>query len=455
MNHRVRAVCLVLLAGLWCYCLSGCQKFLEAKPDKKLVVVSNLQDLQALLDFYPRINWFDPGNDEASADDYYLTTADWAALPEAERRTYIWEKDHLFRIYPNEWSYSYDNVYKANTVLDHINAIPRGPGNQLEWDNIKGQALVLRAKTFQKVAFIWAMAYDPATASTDLGIPLRLTPDFNEPSVRSSVEQTYQQIIQDLKEAVPLLPVKPTHLLRASKPAAYALLARTFLSMRQYEAAGAYADSCLRLYNTLLEYNTLNAAATYPFESFNAEVIMDNVIPVPSALNNARGKIDSFLYRSYAENDLRKQLYFKSNGNNTYGFRGSYANKVNLFSGVATDEVYLMRAEARARAGKIVEAMNDLNTLLRTRWRAGTFVPFTAADKEEALRLILEERRKELVMRGLRWMDIKRFNKEGAGRTLTRIVNGQTYVLPPNDLRYALPIPEDVVAISGMPQNPR
>ena len=69
--------------------------------------------------------------------------------------------------------------------------------------------------------------------------------------------------------------------------------------------------------------------------------------------------------------------------------------------------------------------------------------------------LILLERRKELLMRGLRWMDLKRLNMEGAAITLTRTVNGQVYTLPPNDLRYALPIPEDVIAISGMQQNPR
>ncbi|SEM08104.1 hypothetical protein SAMN05216436_101351 [bacterium A37T11] len=57
-------------------------------------------------------------------------------------------------------------------------------------------------------------------------------------------------------------------------------------------------------------------------------------------------------------------------------------------------------------------------------------------------------------MRGLRWMDIKRLNKEGANITLTRNLNGQIYTLPPNDPRFALPIPEDVIDLSGMQQNP-
>lgn len=58
-------------------------------------------------------------------------------------------------------------------------------------------------------------------------------------------------------------------------------------------------------------------------------------------------------------------------------------------------------------------------------------------------------------MRGLRWMDIKRLNKEDYKINLTRNVLGQAYILTPNDPRYALPIPEDIILSSGMPQNPR
>ncbi|HBI87240.1 MAG TPA: RagB/SusD family nutrient uptake outer membrane protein, partial [Sphingobacterium sp.] len=46
-------------------------------------------------------------------------------------------------------------------------------------------------------------------------------------------------------------------------------------------------------------------------------------------------------------------------------------------------------------------------------------------------------------------------NKEGAGITLQRKLNGQTYTLHPGDQRFALPIPEDIIALTGMPQNPR
>lgn len=52
-------------------------------------------------------------------------------------------------------------------------------------------------------------------------------------------------------------------------------------------------------------------------------------------------------------------------------------------------------------------------------------------------------------------MDIKRLNKEGANITLTRTLNNSVYELLPNDLRSALPIPEDIISLSGMEQNRR
>jgi hypothetical protein len=99
--------------------------------------------------------------------------------------------------------------------------------------------------------------------------------------------------------------------------------------------------------------------------------------------------------------------------------------------------------------------MNDLNTLLIKRWKSGTFKPLDSNTAEEALKKVLEERRKELLYRMLRWMDLKRLNKEQQfQKSLKRILNNEEYTLLPNDPKYALPIPERVIELSGMQQNP-
>lgn len=242
--------------------------------------------------------------------------------------------------------------------------------------------------------------------------------------------------------------------MRPSRPAAYGLLSRVYLSMRNYSAASRYADSCLALYNTLLDYNHINQTPTYPIANFNPEVIF-HAQGIVNILINSRAKVDSALYNMYSTNDLRKNIFFRNNNNGTYGFRGNYSGGGNLFVGIATDEIYLTKAECLARFGDYKEAMNLLNQLLIKRWKDGTFVPLTAADAGEALQIILTERRKQLLMRDLRWMDIKRLNKEEVNIRPKRLLNGQVYELLPNENRYALPLPAYILSLSGMPQNPR
>jgi starch-binding outer membrane protein, SusD/RagB family len=453
MKHIIRRY-LYLLPLL---CLgTGCESFLDEKPDRQQVVPATLPDLQALLDRYNIINGNDPGAGISSADNYYLTDKDLASVTnEEDRRLYTWEKDNLFVSGSNDWSDTYRPVYTANTALEQMRAIPLTPANQTTWNNVRGQALFLRAKAFFYAAVVWAPAYREGTAARALGIPLRLTADFNEKSTRATLQQTFDRIGRDLQEAVRLLPDTPLHPNRPARAAAYALLARMYLYQHRYPLVEAYADSALRLHSHLLDFNTLSTTAKFPVPQANREVLYRSFAPMPSLLNPDLAKVDSVLYQSYGPDDLRRAVFFRSNGNGTFSFKGSFEGNYSLFTGIATGEVLLMRAEARARQDKAEQAMEDLNALLTARWKSGTFVPFTAATRQEALDLILRERRKELLLRGLRWLDLKRLNAEGAGITLTRRLHGKTYSLPPNDPRYALPLPEDVIQLSGMTQNPR
>lgn len=458
MNSKIKCSIIILLA-FHLALTTGCKKYLAKKSDKSLAVPATLADFQSLLDNFGNVNSSSASAaSEISADDFYVTNNDWQAFYyEEDRRMYTWAKDHIFLTgdLGNDWGSFYSSIYYSNTVLEGLNNIEQVSGNKDEYNNIKGQALMLRANRFLDVVSGWTLAFDKATAAATPGIVLRTTTDFNKVSVRSTLQETYDKIIADLKESAVLLTETPLSATRASKPAAFALLARTYLWMGDYINAGLYADSCLQLYDNLIDYNQADSTAYYPFGALNAEVIFARGSALGEPLYNWTAKIDSFLIRSYDSNDLRKALFFIDNGNGSFGFKGFYTGYMGLFAGIGTDEVYLTRAESWARQGKITESMEDLNKLLKNRYRAGTFMPETAITKEEALKIILKERRKELLMRELRWMDIKRLNREGAGIILKRIVGGETFILQPGDLRYALPIPEDVILASGMEQNKR
>jgi hypothetical protein len=446
---------IILLTGIIC-CLAfySCKKYLDAKPDKSLQIPSSVADLQALLDYGNYMNGQNGVSfGESSADNFYLLDNVYDQFDQQNRDTYTWSNKN-YSNYPNDWAYLYNIVNVANVVLDNIITIKPDANSQVAWNNAKGCALFFRAYSFLQGAFIFCNAYDENTSARDYGMALRLTSNFNTPSVRSSLKETYNRIIEDLKDAIDLLPDLPVHPLRPSKVSDYALLARTYLSIRLYDSCLKYANLSLQIKNDLIDYNTLSATGSYAFARYNIEDEFDNVITQPNYYASSRyyALIDSSLYESYNDNDLRKILFFKVQAVG-YSFKGSYARS-SPYIGIASDEVYLMRAECYARTGNKDAALNDLNTLMITRWVAGTFVPFNAATPQDALGLILTERRKELLFRNLRWMDIKRLNKEGANIMLTRIIGSQTYTLLPNDNRYALSLPADIVRLTGMPQNP-
>ncbi|PUZ24599.1 SusD family protein [Chitinophaga costaii] len=441
---------------LFVWIFTGCTDFLNQKSNGSLTVPNAISDAQGLLDDVLNINLRMPSFGEASADNYYLTTTIFDSFSGSDYvNLYTWGPDLFFTHTSNdEWTLVYGAVEKVNIALETLAKNKRTDKNAKEFDNARGCALFFRGFIFWKIACIWAKAYSEATKDQDLGIPLRLSSDYNIVSVRGTVSDTYSQVLKDLTEAVSLLPAQGLFVQRPSKAAAYGALAEVYLSMRQYERAGKYADSCLQLSNGLIDYNTISISESTPFPADNKEVIM-YLVSLGIITNPYYMSVDSTLYRSYKTGDLRKDIFFQRTSDTTFTFKGSYGLDGAGFSGIATDEMYLVRAECYARDGKIDMAIEDLNTLLSKRFTPSTFVPVVADNAQIAINLVLAERRKELPFRDLRWIDIKRLNLEGANIALKRVEHGISYDLPPNDNRFALPLPFSVVNISGMKQNPR
>ncbi len=434
---------------------TGCKDFLSEKSNMKLATPNTVADNQALLDTYGFTNTEFSSYGETSSDDYYLTDEDYSAMSfEEDKRLYTWQPDHVATSSSlgNSWSSCYRAIYYSNAVLYNLEDKKlRGA----DADNVKGQALALRAARYLDAAQIWCNAYRPETAEAELGLPLRLDPDMNTPSVRSTLKQTYAQIIKDLDAALPLLPVKQISAMRMSRPAAYGLLARTYLFMGDYTKSLDNALLALQLVpNSLMDYNIIDDTQEYPFANMNIESIFWAAMSYEYHLMPA--KIPLHIYQSYNENDLRKKVFFSINNTGEVLFKGYYNNANGPTTTVAADELYLIAAECYARKENTPNAaMNMLNQLLEKRWKSGTFIPLSANSPGEALETVLKERRKELLIRGLRWPDLKRFNRDGANIILTRTVNGSSYSLLPNDPRYAIAIPEEIIDLTGIPQNRR
>lgn len=434
----------------------SCKKYLDAKPDATLAVPSTLKDLEGLLDNYNAMNSQFCGGGEIFTDSYYLQPQDWASLYwEYERNYYIWQKDDQNDA---DWSQPYSNIFTCNLVLGTLKKIKIAPSEEALAAQIKGSALFFRGSYFYSLAQLFAKGYNKNSSETDLGIPLRLITDFNKKSKRSTVHETYEQIIEDFKNAAGLLPLNSSLKSRPTKAAAYGALARTYLAMQDYSNANLYADSCLSLTSGLMDFNSLDFNSPNPISRFNEEIIFQAISISENPIGPYTAKIDSNLYKLYCENDLRKSIYFSDNGDGTYSFKGDYdggsENWGHSFTGIVTDEQYIIKAECCARMGKTEEALKYLNGLLEKRYIAGTFTPYTLTDSINLLAVILEERRKELLFRGVRLTDLKRLNQDsGFAVTLKRELNGTVYTLLPGDARYVALIPKTVIDISGMEQN--
>lgn len=436
----------------------SCKKFLDAKPASKL---DKMQPdyVQELLDDYDTMNTGYPGDNEASSDSFYLLDAGYNGLSffKDDQDIYLWKSQAIKRTSTSVWTNPYKVVYNANLALETLNA-STGSLDQQTINTLKGSALFFRAFACFQVAQSYAKPYDPATANSDPGIPIRTSTALEVKSERGTVQQTYDKIINDLKDALSLLPNTSIIKSRPNKTAAYAALARTYLAMEDYTNAGKMADECLKLYSTLIDYNTISKTSFTPFPRFNDEVIFQSTLLGGNSTAPNRAKIDTVLYASYDANDLRKVIFFKTTSGG-HNFSGNYNPTVSIafFNGLATDEVYLIRAECYARAGNINSAMADLNTLMVKRWDKNvTYPTIIATNADEALRKILTERRKELLFRGTRWTDLRRLNKDSRFQVrLSRTIAGNTFTLPPNDLRYVLLIPQSVINNSDLAQNIR
>ncbi|WP_127126415.1 RagB/SusD family nutrient uptake outer membrane protein [Pseudoflavitalea rhizosphaerae] len=430
----------------------SCDKYLEKKALKSEFIPNTIEDLQALLD-NPSVNKADPALLEIFSDEYYVTSKYWESTTPDLSSNYVWSSNAV--PHNNSWNIVYQQpVYVANIVLDNLSG--SSLDQDIRYNEIKGAALFLRSNAFFNLAQIFALPYTTSNQSS-FGVVLRTTSDINQISKRASLLETYERILTDLTEAATLLPHSSSLPTRPSKNAAYAALARVYLTMSDYKNAFKYADLCLKSNFSLLDFNEIIPGT--PIQSFNKEVIFHSAITSASILSASNAKIDTILLSSYLPNDLRRTVFFRPNsGQNTgtFAFRGSYngtENSSSVFTGTTYAEMLLIRAECFARNGEIESAIADINSLLEKRFHKDYWMPIDPASVTDPVELVLSERQKELVFRGIRWMDLRRLNSEGANITIRRIINDTEYKLLPNDRRMLALIPFDVINRSEIVQN--
>ena len=369
------------------------------------------------------------------------------------------------------WSAAYCSIGYMNSIIDDLNIM--SPTKE-EYETIGGEARLVRAWClFKLIQFFCPFNND------ELGVPLNLDSQNTEPQPRRTLTELYTFIEEELLEIVQFTSIPQDWNFFYSPTFVRSFLAEMYMYRAMSAAAQENdwkeAESYSR--EVIKDYNIENTAGILSglFSSDNIQYTTKNpycalrlatsrICGIGSqytsiwGLNNAQ-QVNSDLWALYAEDDIRRQAWFKEVEEE--GVKRIFVSKpsVNLW-GPVTDllilyrkaEMYLINCEAKCRLGQEDEAASMLLEFRRHR------IPgYNETIESNVLDEVLIERRRELCYEyGSRWLDMKRFGltckrtyqEEGS----TEIIED---VLSSDDYRYSLPIPIDIeINYNNIPQNP-
>ncbi|NIG55113.1 RagB/SusD family nutrient uptake outer membrane protein [Chitinophaga sp. Cy-1792] len=395
---------------------------------------------------------------DISADDQeYLDFTQQKALATQVMNAYMWGAQYYdINTADPDWKLLYASNYPCNLVIRDV--MSSSGGNLKDKKQVLAEARVHRAYNYFTLVNEYGKQYDATTSNADLGVPLVLDPDVALIPTRTTVKAAYDNVIADLTAAIPDLPALNNYNIYPSQAAAYALLARVYLQMGNYEEAGKNAASALTIQNTL---NDLPALTTYPVRLNNPEVILSKKAGSSHAWS-VYLMLSKSLLALFDKKDSRYTLLTQDYVLNGVTYRMSSTEVLsgeNRNLGPSVPEMMLIKAEGQARAGDAAGAMTTINTLRQKRFKAADYVALTASDKDDALVKVLQERRRELAFKCMRWFDQKRLAGDArftSPVTRTNLLTNESYTLEPGSNRYVYPVPQYNIQLNpSLEQNPR
>lgn len=339
------------------------------------------------------------------------------------------------------WSTIYNAIAKANTVLEKVEDVTDPKLTEERKSQIIGEAYFLRANHYFNLVKLWGGVplVLEAVKSADLAV-VRVP--------RSTAEQVYVQILNDLDMAVSLLPDTygndaSVNKARATSGAANALAAKAcaqkptpdYAKALKYIAEVESSDANYQLidYNYLFDgnhYNNDESILEIQYSggdegnwgpqmllppSISGDSWRKFVTPSQDLINafDAEGdelrKNASVLFESvqwvdeYWGNAIGSEIPFGYKWKNASGWASSDRQYILRYG-----DIVLLKAEALNETGKLADAVVEVDKI-----RNRVDLPALSAEKKsskEVLRTtILNERRLELAQEAQRWDDLVRF----------------------------------------------
>lgn len=473
LKHSSRKWAVAVAALSIGFTMTGCEKYVDIKTQGQLTP-GTIENYRYLLNNTTALEAAPAVSDMAS-DDLEIIDGSPQQLSLANndfngyyRRAYQWADD----IYPidnqyhkdDNWGALYNAVAYANTVISEVPNV--SDGTPAEINQLIAEAKIHRASAYLMLANTYAKPYLQASANTDLGVPLVLQPTTEQSLDRGTLQQVYDAILADIEAALPALPAQQQFTTLPSKASAYGLLARTYLYMNRYADAATAADQALALNDKLNDLTKLTAAtmASYPLRVSNPEILLSK-IPVNgiTAYTTTALRLSKDLLALFDAADQRYNLFTVPGSTisswEVYDGRYFYLDYIKNEGrnvGPSVPEMLLIKAEAAARDNQPAAAMALVNRLRASRIMPGSTVNLSAADAEDALVKVMQERRREFMFRMLRWWDMRRLKDDTSfQKTYTRTFGGSTFTLAPNSSRYVFRIAQYEINLSPeIVQNP-
>lgn len=346
------------------------------------------------------------------------------------------------------WSLGYATINDVNNVISAIDKVEASKKNKVE-----GEAKFIRGASYFELVKLFAKAYNDGSPTTNLGVPLVLTPTkaITEESfvTRSTVDAVYKQIILDLTDAETKLPA--TNGFFATKGAAAAMLARVYLQMGSFAEAANAANRVISSNNYTLKANYIDAfpvSGSVAASNTSEDIFAMQVNALTgyngynelygAAIFNGRGDavISNAWMTNYEAGDDRINSFYTSGGDR---FTSKYANNFGNVPIIRYAEMFLIRAECNQRLLPAAPIGGQTPTQDLTTIRARVNLPTVTA----TLANILKERKLELAFEG-------GFFLHDAKRTQTNIAS-----ISWNANALVFPIPQrEIDANKNLVQNP-
>lgn len=413
---------------------------------------------------------------------------------------YRWETTPNESVLLSVYAGLYQIIARCNFFMDNVELVRstlRTEADKATLNKYEGDVRFMRALAYSDLIRTFCESYEPATASQKMGVPLYLHyREGNGSTVkkpRATLEESYAQVLSDLKKADELVTRVGSDAAFITEGAVDALFARVYLHMKNWEKAIEYATNVIdaksgsyKVYS-LADVNSYVSTASGVMNEYAAMWTYDSAdeiiwkisfsttdmggslgtlyMGITGGMYNPNYVPAKWLINAYDNYDMRYTTFFKLvttmqgvetevavkfPGNpNIDGSAGNFY--VNMPKVLRLSETYLIRAEAYTMMKETNKANNDLTALRKARYQG---YGVATHGQDQLLEEIQEERAKELFLEGFRLHDLKRWGKGFERQPQSGTITGERYTslkINGTDKKFVWLIPQhEITASQGL-----